>query len=139
MQRRIHNILMNNAPAERLLLVEVLTPGGNWSSYPPHKHDTHRPPTETYLEEIYYHRLRPGDGFALQRVYDDARELDVTLAVSDGDVVLVPRGYHPVVAPPGCDLYYLNVMAGPERSWQFSVDPAFERLAHQMQQQPLGK
>lgn len=138
-QRRIHNILMGNLPAERLLLVEVLTPGGNWSSYPPHKHDTHRPPRETYLEEVYYHRVQPADGFVVQRVYDDERDLDETLAVSDGDVVLVPKGYHPVAAPPGCDSYYLNVMAGPERSWKFAIDPAFERLADGMNEQSLRK
>lgn len=138
-ERRIHNILLGNLPAERLLLVEVLTPGGNWSSYPPHKHDTHRPPAETYLEEVYYHRIRPADGFVVQRVYDDARELDQTLAVSDGEVVLVPRGYHPVAAPPGCDSYYLNVMAGPERSWKFAIDPAFVRLADGMDERPPRK
>ncbi|HLT57675.1 MAG: 5-deoxy-glucuronate isomerase [Limnochordales bacterium] len=138
-QRRIHNILMGNLPAERLLLVEVITPGGNWSSYPPHKHDTHRPPEETYLEEVYYHRLQPANGFALQRVYTDDRSLDATLAVGDGEAVLVPRGYHPVAAPPGFDLYYLNVMAGPERDWKFHIDPDFRRLAGEMGQQPAAK
>jgi len=138
-RRRIHNILMGNLPAERLLLVEVITPGGNWSSYPPHKHDTHRPPEETYLEEVYYHRIRPAGGFALQRVYTDDRSLDATLAVGDGEAVLVPRGYHPVAAPPGFDLYYLNVMAGPERDWKFHIDPDFRRLAGEMGQQPAAK
>lgn len=138
-QRRIHNILMGNLPAERLLLVEVMTPGGNWSSFPPHKHDTHRPPAETYLEEVYYHRVQPAGGFVLQRVYDDARELDETLAVGDGQLVLVPRGYHPVAAPPGFQSYYLNVMAGPERSWKFAIDPAFAHLAHGMDERPAGK
>jgi len=137
-RRRIHNILMGNLPAERLLLVEVITPGGNWSSYPPHKHDTHRPPEETYLEEVYYHRIRPAGGFALQRVYTDDRELDVTIAVGDGDAVLVPRGYHPVAAPPGYDVYYFNVMAGPERAWRFHIDPAFQWLSGEMSQKPAG-
>lgn len=138
-RRRIHNILMGNLPAERLLLVEVITPGGNWSSYPPHKHDTHRPPHETYLEEVYYHRLKPAAGFALQRVYTDDRELNETIAVGDGELVLVPKGYHPVAAPPGFDLYYLNVMAGPERDWKFTIDPEFERLSHEMHQKSVGK
>lgn len=138
-RRRIHNILMDNGPAERLLLVEVLTPGGNWSSYPPHKHDTHRPPAETYLEEVYYHRLTPADGFAVQRVYSDDGSLDETLALRDGDTVLVPKGYHPVAAPPGFDLYYLNVMAGPEREWRFALDPAFAHMAHGMGQRPAAK
>ena len=122
-QRFIRNILPDNAPGETLLVVEVITPGGHWSSYPPHKHDTDDFPNETYLEETYYHRLKRGSGFALQRVYTKDGSLDETMAVSDGDVVLVPRGYHPVGAPHGFDLYYLNVMAGPRRVWKFSMDP----------------
>ena len=125
--RYIYNVLPASAAAESLLLVEVLTPGGHWSSYPPHKHDCDRH-GETQLEEIYYHRLaRPG-GFALQRVYTDDRSLDETMAVEDRDVVLVPRGYHPVSAAHGFDLYYLNVMAGPVRNWQFTTAPGYEFL-----------
>ena len=120
--RHVRNILPETAAAESLLVVEVITPGGHWSSYPSHKHDTDDFPNETYLEETYYHRLaRPG--FAIQRVYTDDRSLDEAMAVSDRDVVLVPRGYHPVGAPHGFDLYYLNVMAGPKRAWRFSFDP----------------
>jgi 5-deoxy-glucuronate isomerase len=120
--RHVRNILPESEPAESLLVVEVITPGGHWSSYPSHKHDTDDFPNETLLEETYYHRLaRPG--FALQRVYTDDRSLDETMAVGDGDVVLVPRGYHPVGAPHGFDLYYLNVMAGPKRAWRFRYDP----------------
>ena len=121
--RYVRNILPDSATAESLLVVEVVTPGGNWSSYPPHKHDVNDPPRETYLEETYYHRLKRGTGFALQRVYTDDRSLDETMAVSDGDVVLVPRGYHPVGAPHGFDLFYLNVMAGPVREWRFTMSP----------------
>jgi len=125
--RYIYNVLPASAAAESLLLVEVLTPGGHWSSYPPHKHDCDRH-GETQLEEIYYHRLaRPG-GFAVQRVYTDDRSLDETMAVEDRDVVLVPRGYHPVSAAHGFDLYYLNVMAGPVRNWQFTTAPGYEFL-----------
>lgn len=125
--RYVRNILPQHAPAERLLVVEVLTPGGHWSSYPPHKHDCSQG-GETQLEETYYHRLsRPG-GFAVQRVYTDDRSLDETMAVHDRDVVLVPRGYHPVGAPHGIDLYYLNVMAGPVRRWQFTTAPGYEFL-----------
>jgi len=123
-RRFVRNILPETEPAERLLVVEVITPGGHWSSYPPHKHDTDAPPAETQLEEIYYHRLHPPQGFAFQRVYTDDRSLDETVCVEDGDLVLVPRGYHPVGAPHGYDLYYLNVMAGPVRSWIFRDDPA---------------
>jgi 5-deoxy-glucuronate isomerase len=121
--RYVRNILPVGKEAESLLVVEVITPGGNWSSYPPHKHDTNDPPRETLLEETYYHRLARGSGFALQRVYTGDGSLDEALAVSDGDVVLVPRGYHPVGAPHGFDLYYLNVMAGPVRDWKFSMAP----------------
>jgi len=123
-RRFVRNVLPETEPAERLLVVEVITPGGHWSSYPPHKHDTDAPPAETQLEETYYHRLDPPQGFALQRVYTDDRSLDETVCVEDGDVVLVPRGYHPVGAPHGYDLYYLNVMAGPVRNWIFRDDPA---------------
>ena len=128
MEREVRPILMAERPAERLLVVEVLTPNGHWSSYPPHKHDRDAPPEETYLEETYYHRVRPESGFAVQRVYTDDRSLDETLSVGDGDVVLVPKGYHPVSAPPGYDLYYLNVMAGPIREWKFKNDPDHEWL-----------
>lgn len=125
--RHVRNILPDTAVAESLLVVEVITPGGHWSSYPPHKHDTDDPPRETYLEETYYHRLARGSGFALQRVYTDDRSLDETMAVGDRDLVLVPKGYHPVGAPHGFDLYYLNVMAGPVRQWRFTMskDHAF--------------
>jgi len=125
--RYIRNVLPAGAAAERLMVVEVLTPGGHWSSYPPHKHDSGRG-GESQLEETYYHRLsRPG-GFAFQRVYTDDRSLDETMTVEDRDVVLVPRGYHPVSAAHGFDLYYLNVMAGPVRRWQFSNAPGYEFL-----------
>ena len=122
MERRIHHILMEDRPASSLLVTEVVTPGGHWSSYPPHKHDTPDPPRETQLEETYYHRLRDGRGFGVQRVYTDDRSLDETVAVQDGDLVLVPRGYHTVSAAPGYDLYYLNVMAGPRREWKVTFD-----------------
>ncbi len=121
--RYVRNILPETEPANGLLVVEVITPAGNWSSYPPHKHDTAMPSQETALEETYYHRLNPRQGFAFQRVYTDDRSLDETMAVEDGDVVMVPRGYHPVGAPHGYDLYYLNVMAGPHRQWIFRNDP----------------
>lgn len=121
--RYVRNILPDTALAETLLVVEVVTPGGHWSSYPPHKHDTDDFPNETYLEETYYHRLRRGSGFAVQRVYTKDGTLDETMAIADRDVVLVPKGYHPVGAPHGFDLYYLNVMAGPVRQWKFSMDP----------------
>jgi 5-deoxy-glucuronate isomerase len=123
--REIAHILMEDEPAAALLVTEVITPAGHWSSFPPHKHDRDDPPHETYLEETYYHRLQPATGFAFQRVYTDDGSLDEAVAVRDGDVVLVPRGYHPVTAGARHDLYYLNVMAGPVREWRISADPAF--------------
>jgi 5-deoxy-glucuronate isomerase len=125
-ERTIHPILMAEREAESLLVCEVLTPGGHWSSYPPHKHDRDDPPRETLLEETYYHRVSPARGFGLQRVYTNDRALDETLSFGDGDCVLVPRGYHTVSAPPGYDLYYLNVMAGPVRLWAVANDPEHE-------------
>jgi 5-deoxy-glucuronate isomerase len=128
MEREIRPILMEERGAERLLVVEVLTPNGHWSSYPPHKHDRDDPPRERYLEETYYHKIRPDKGFALQRVYTEDGSLDETLTFHDGDVVLVPKGYHVVSAAPGYDLYYLNVMAGPVREWRIKNHPDHEWL-----------
>jgi 5-deoxy-glucuronate isomerase len=125
-ERTVVPILMGDRAADSLLVCEVLTPGGHWSSYPPHKHDRDAMPEESFLEETYYHRLKPARGFALQRVYTAEGDLDETLAVRDGDTVLVPRGYHTVSAPPGYDLYYLNVMAGPTRAWAIANDPDHE-------------
>ena len=126
--RHVRNILPETEAADGLLVVEVITPAGNWSSYPPHKHDEDRLPDESQLEETYYHRLNPPQGFGFQRVYTDDRSLDETMSFENGDVVLVPKGYHPVGAPHGYDLYYLNVMAGPKRIWKFANDPAHDWL-----------
>lgn len=123
LERAIHPILMGDREAEALLVCEVITPAGHWSSYPPHKHDRADPPRETVLEETYYHRIAPSRGFGLQRVYSADRALDETLSFCDRDCVLVPRGYHTVSAPPGYQLYYLNVMAGPTRLWAVANDP----------------
>ncbi|MGB2517139.1 MAG: 5-deoxy-glucuronate isomerase, partial [Pseudomonadales bacterium] len=124
--RYVRNILPETEPADGLLVVEVITPSGHWSSYPPHKHDRDASPSETLLEETYYHRLNPASGYVHQRVYTDDRSLDETLSPEDGDVVLVPRGYHPVGVPHGYTSYYLNVMAGPLREWHFKNDPDHE-------------
>jgi 5-deoxy-glucuronate isomerase len=122
--RQVNNFCGPDATvADRLIAVEVLTPDGNWSSYPPHKHDEDVPGVETALEEIYYFEVARG-GFAYQRAYGSG--VDVCREVRTGDVVLLPSGYHgPSMAAPGYDLYYLNVMAGPgERAWRFTDDPA---------------
>ncbi|WP_426072992.1 5-deoxy-glucuronate isomerase [Janthinobacterium sp. DSP2-3-3] len=128
--RYVCDILPQTAEADGLLVVEVLTPSGHSSSYPPHKHDDDNIPTESSLEETYYHRLNPEQGFAYQRVYTDDRSIDEAMAVENHDVVMVPRGYHPVTVPYGYDGYYLNVMAGPKRVWHFKNDPAHEWLIH---------
>lgn len=126
--RYVTNILPENEPADALLVVEVITPGGHTSSYPPHKHDRDALPAESYLEETYYHRFNPPQGFGFQRVYTDDRSLDEAMAIEDGDVVMVPKGYHPVAACHGYDIYYLNVMAGPKRTWKFYNAPEHEWL-----------
>ena len=121
--RQIVDILPPSFPAERLLLCEVFTPGGNWSSYPPHKHDTDDPPREVDLEEIYYFRYRDPNGYGFHRVY--TRRRDETLRVTHGDVVAVRDGYHPFVTAYGYDAYYLNVLAGERRSMAASDDPQY--------------
>ncbi|MCZ0985421.1 5-deoxy-glucuronate isomerase [Streptomyces diastatochromogenes] len=128
--RQVNNYcLPGTFDAEQLLVCEVLTPGGNWSSYPPHKHDQARPGEESELEEIYYFEISGGEnGFGYQRVYGTQdRPIDVLAEVRSGDTVLIPHGWHgPSIAAPGYDLYYLNVMAGPgqDRAWLICDDPA---------------
>ncbi|MBA2639552.1 MAG: 5-deoxy-glucuronate isomerase [Nocardioidaceae bacterium] len=128
--RQVHNFGTPGVlDAERLICCEVLTPAGNWSSFPPHKHDEDRV-GESVLEEIYYFHVADGPhgpGVAYQRAYGhDHADIDVLVEVRDGDVVLIPYGWHgPSMAVPGYDLYYLNVMAGPgERAWRICDDPA---------------
>ncbi|MFB3902855.1 MAG: 5-deoxy-glucuronate isomerase [Acidobacteriota bacterium] len=136
--RQINNIMPPGFPSERLVVVEVYTPGGNWSSYPPHKHDRHREDAagalvEADLDEIYYYRFdRPG-GYALQRVYTGpdsplqlaGRPIDATVTARDHDVVLIPEGYHPVSSPVGYTTYYLNVLAGSAQSLAATDDPQY--------------
>lgn len=122
--RYIYPIAMEERDvADSLLVTEVFTPAGNWSSYPPHRHDEDNFPDMTYLEETYYHRLNPAQGFGFQRVFTEDGSLDETMAVSDHDLVLVPKGHHPCGAPYGYEMYYLNVMAGPIRKWRFKNHP----------------
>ena len=133
--RQITNFMSPEAwdHADKLMCVEVYTPDGNWSSYPPHKHDD-SPECEVNNEEIYYFRIGDAgtpnysaDGFGMHRTYTGDGEIDENVAVRDGDVFLVPKGYHgPCIAAPGYDMYYLNVLAGPggERSMAFCDDPA---------------
>jgi len=141
--RQIHHMIRPDFPAHRLLVVEVYTPAGNWSSYPPHKHDVHNPPHEVDLEEIYYYRIRRPEGYAIQKVYTADRRIDATLTVHDGELVLVPEGYHPVVAAHGYDVYYLNALAGSARSMAASDDPDYAWVRQHWQEKdprvPLWK
>jgi 5-deoxy-glucuronate isomerase len=121
--RQINHLIKPEFPAERLLVVEVFTPAGNWSSYPPHKHDEDRPPGEVVLEETYYYRTARPEAFAVQRLYSPRHGVDVTETVRDGDLMLVPFGYHTTAAAHGYDLYYLNALAGDRRSMAAADDP----------------
>ena len=121
--RQIVEVIPSAFAADKLVVFEVYTPGGNWSSYPPHKHDVDQPPVEVDLDEIYYYRMRNGRGFALQNLYRSDQSRESLVKVHDGDVVLVRDGYHPVVAGPGYDIYYLNFLAGTSRSMTVTEDP----------------
>ncbi|MGA2208714.1 MAG: 5-deoxy-glucuronate isomerase [Acidimicrobiales bacterium] len=141
--RQVNNFCTPAAfEADRLIACEVLTPAGNWSSYPPHKHDEDRP-GESVLEEIYYFEVAAGPagpGVGYQRLYGTpARPIDLLAEVASGDVVLVPHGWHgPSMAAPGYDLYYLNVMAGPgERAWLICDDPAHAWVRDTWLDQPV--
>jgi 5-deoxy-glucuronate isomerase len=121
--RQIVDLMTPAFPADKLMVVEVYTPGGNWSSYPPHKHDVHNPPTEVDLDEIYYYRMNQPNAFAFQHLYSGQHAAEQTLKTRDGDAVLVRSGYHPVVAGPGYDVYYLNFLAGSSRVMAVTEDP----------------
>jgi 5-deoxy-glucuronate isomerase len=136
--RQINSILPPGFPCDRLVVVEVYTPGGNWSSYPPHKHDLAKNNPdgsilEADLDEIYYYRFERSEGYAFQRIYTSpesplhraGQPIDTVLQARNNDVVLIPEGYHPVSAPPGYNTYYLNVLAGSAQSLAASDDPAF--------------
>lgn len=136
--RQINDLLPPGSPVHRLVLVEVYTPGGNWSSYPPHKHDIHITDdagnlVEADLEEVYYYRINPPEGYAFQRVYTDNScplhragfPIDAVVMAEDGCAVLVPEGYHPVVSAPGYTTYYLNVLAGSAQVLANQDDPHY--------------
>jgi 5-deoxy-glucuronate isomerase len=121
--RQINHIIDPDFPADRLEVVEVLTPSGNWSSWPPHKHAVDDMPAEAVLEEVYHYRFRRPEAWAIQRVYRKDRSRDAIWEVRDGDVVIVPDGYHPFTAAHGDDAYYLNALAGDRRTMACSFDP----------------
>jgi len=121
--RQIVDVMTPAFPADKLMVIEVYTPGGNWSSYPPHKHDVHNPPAEVDLDEIYYYRIQQPEGFAFQHLYSRDRSTEQIVKAHDGDAVLVRNGFHPVVAGPGYDVYYLNFLAGSSRALAVTEDP----------------
>jgi 5-deoxy-glucuronate isomerase len=136
--RQINGMLKPGFPCQRLVVVEVYTPGGNWSSYPPHKHDVHRIAADgslaqADLDEVYYYKIDRPEGYALQRIYTDAESplhqagspIDAAVIARNDDVVLIPEGYHPVSSPVGYTTYYLNVLAGSVQSLMSKDDPAF--------------
>ena len=128
--RQINSILPPGFDCQRIVAVEVYTPSGNWSSYPPHKHDVHRVDAagkllEADLEEIYFYKLDRPEGYAYQRVYNDSRSIDAVMLAQNHDAVLVPEGYHPVVSAHGYTTYYLNFLAGSAQSLANSDDPAY--------------
>lgn len=136
--RQINQIMPPGFPCDRLIVVEVYTPGGNWSSYPPHKHDVHRAGSDgaliqADLDEIYFYKIDRPEGYALQRIYTDPESplhaagfpIDAAVIARNDDIVLIPEGYHPVSSPVGYTTYYLNVLAGSAQSLASKDDPAF--------------
>ncbi len=113
--RQVFDIMGPDSPADRILIGETVNPEGNWSSYPPHKHDCDNQDKEVKLEEVYYFRVKPDNGFGFQRIYNNEYGLDEALVIKNHSVVLIPKGYHPVSAPPGISIYYLWVLAGERR------------------------
>jgi len=127
-QRTAFDILDETREANCLLVGETISKPGHWSSYPPHKHDTDNMPHETALEELYFFLFKPEEGFGFQRIYTDDRSLNEVLLIEDRSIVLIPSGYHPVVASPGYSLYYLWVLAGKRRTLRSYFDPRYEWL-----------
>ena len=133
--RGVSTLLDSDDISERLTVFETHTPSGNWSSFPPHRHDTRN--NSSYHEETYYYRLQPKDGFAIQRIYTRDTELDVALPVHDGDVVLIHEGYHPVVKAPGTNAYYLNFLAGDVRKITAVNDPHYDWITKDWNGNPI--
>jgi len=122
-ERQVHDIIDANFPSKRLLVGETFNAPGKWSSYPPHKHDTMNPPAETRMEEVYFFKVNPPQGFGFQRVYSPENHVDETFLVRDNSLVKLPFGFHPVAAAPGYHLYYLWILAGEPRNYILYDDP----------------
>lgn len=121
-QRNVYDIVRDNINAEKLVVGETINPSGNWSSYPPHKHDE-TSENEVKMEEIYFFKIKPEQGFGFQRLYNPDRSLDETYTIENNDLIIIPKGYHPVVTAPGYKLYYLWVLAGETRTLKPNDDP----------------
>ncbi|NQU08431.1 MAG: 5-deoxy-glucuronate isomerase [Candidatus Abyssubacteria bacterium] len=124
-KRSVRTIIGEDFQAERLLIGETINQAGKWSSYPPHRHENNSPPDEAKLEEVYYYKLEKPNGFGVQRIYTDDGRIDETHTVRDGDLCVLPRGYHPVAAAPNSRLYYFWALAGKNRKMLVRVDPHF--------------
>jgi 5-deoxy-glucuronate isomerase len=134
-KRGVNVLLDSDELTERLTVYEIRPPSGNWSSFPPHRHDARG--NSSYHEETYYYRLTPSDGFALQRIYTRDTDLDIAIPVADGDLVLVHEGYHPVVNAPGTNAYYLNFIAGDVRKMRPVNDPHYDWVNKQWDGNPI--
>jgi 5-deoxy-glucuronate isomerase len=133
--RGVSALLDSDELTERLTVYEIHTPSGNWSSFPPHRHDTRD--NSSYHEETYYYRLRPEEGFAIQRIYTRDTDLDVAIPIHNGDVVLIHEGYHPVVKAPGTNAYYLNFLAGDVRKISAVNDPRYDWVSKDWTGHPI--
>jgi 5-deoxy-glucuronate isomerase len=123
-ERHIYDVITTvNPVSQRLFIIEVVTPPGNWSSVPPHKHDTDNPPYESSAEEIYFYKMKPEQGFGFQRIYTDDRSLDEVCLAEHNAAIIQPYGYHPVANHPGYQMYYLNIIAGEKRLLLPKDDP----------------
>lgn len=122
-ERQVHDIIDFNFPSKRLLVGETFNLPGKWSSYPPHKHDRMAPPDETRMEEVYFFKINPPQGFGFQRIYSPERNLDQAYVIRDNSLTKLPFGYHPTAAAPGYSLYYLWVLAGEPRNYTLYDDP----------------
>lgn len=131
-RRDVLDIVGPQVEAGRLIIGETLNPPGHWSSSPPHKHDVDNPPHEAKLEELYFYKISPPQGFGIQRIYTDDGTTDENYTVEDNDVIVIPWGYHPVVAAPGYSLYYLWVLAGETRQQQWRDDPKHAWIKDQL-------
>jgi 5-deoxy-glucuronate isomerase len=134
-KRSVSTLADSDQLTERLTVYEIHTPSGNWSSFPPHRHDTRN--HSSYHEETYYYRFQPKNGFAIQRIYTRDTELDVAIPVQDGDLVLIHEGYHPVVKAPGTNAYYLNFLAGDVRGISAVNDPEYDWIATNWNGNPI--